>query len=101
MAAPSQSLASMSGCSQTPAGMAMAECHHPSRLCDFDFSSTLLSSGAFGSNDSLKNTLGVALSARFIVSGDLAPPARREWKDVTIAEPGKVSVRLFNSVLNL
>ena len=103
-AAPGQALASVSGCSQAAGAMAMAGCEHPSYLCGFN-PSNVLSSGALSSarsSDSLKNALGLALGALLIdVSTDLASPAAREWKNVFPAEPGKVSVRLFNSVLNL
>lgn len=104
-AAPAQALASVSGCSQMPGAMAMAGCEHPSYLCGFDSAGNLLSHGALSStrsHDSLKNALGLALGAPSIdVSMGLAPPGTREWKNVSLAEPGKVSVRLFNSVLNL
>jgi hypothetical protein len=103
--APGQALASVSGCSQTPGAMAMAGCEHPSYVCGFDSASNLLSHGALSSgrsNDSLKNALSLALGAPSIdVSIDLVPLGAREWKNVSLAEPGKVSLRLFNSVLNL
>jgi hypothetical protein len=105
MAASGQSLASASGCSQIPPDTAMAECDLPSYLCSSATGNDLLAQGSLGSarsNDSLKNTLGLALGACLMnVSSDRAPPGRSEWRNVTIAEPGKVSVRLFNSVLNL
>ena len=105
MAAPSLALASVTGCSQMPGRMAMAGCERPSYLCGFDSANNLLSRGAIGSsrsNDSLKDALGLALATPAIdVSSALAPPGSRGGKNISLAEPGKVSVRLFNSVLNL
>jgi hypothetical protein len=102
---PGQALASVSGCSQMPGGMAMDGCEHPSYLCGFDSATNVLSHGALSSarsSDSFKNALGFALGSPSIdVSVGLAPPGAREWKNVSLAEPGKVSIRLFNSVLNL
>lgn len=104
-AAPGHALASISGCSQTPGPMAMAGCDNPNYLCGFDPATTLLSRGALSSalsNDSLKNLLGLALGAPFMdASIDLAPPGASERKNVSFAEPGKISIRLFNSILNL
>jgi hypothetical protein len=105
LAAPGQALASVSGCSQMLGGMAMTGCEHPSYLCGFDTGSNLFSSGALTSarlSDSLKNALGLALDAPSIdVSGNFAPPGARQWKKVSLTEPDKVSIRLFNSTLNL
>jgi hypothetical protein len=105
LGAPGQALASVSGCSQMPGGMAMVGCEHPSYLCGFDPAINVLSYGAVrsaGSNDSFKDAPGLTIGAPSIdVPGDLAPPTAREWKNVSLAEPGKVSIRLFNSVLNL
>jgi hypothetical protein len=85
--------------------MAMTGCERPSYLCGFDSANNLLSRGAISSsrsNDSLKDALGLALATPAIdVSSALAPPGSREWKNISLAESGKVSVRLFNSVLNL
>jgi hypothetical protein len=105
LAAPGQAVASVSGCSQTTGATAMAGCELPSYLCGYDSAGNLLSQGALSSarsSDSLKNALGLALGAASIdVSIGLAPPGAREWKNVFPAEPGKVSIRLFNSILNL
>jgi hypothetical protein len=105
LGAPGQALASVSGCSQMPGGMTMAGCERPSYLCGFDPATSVLSYGVLSSaqsNDSFKNTLGLALAAPSIdISIGLAPPGAREWKNVSLAEPGKVSIRLFNSTLNL
>ncbi len=105
MAAPGQSLAAVSGCSQNDSPMEMAGCDNPSYLCGFDFAKNALSRGALSSvrsTDSLKNILGLALGAPSIdVSVDLSPPGARQWRTVSPAEAGKVSFRLFNSILNL
>ena len=103
LAAPGQTGASVSDCSQTTSAMAMAGCELPSYLCGS--ASNLFSPGALSSarsNDSLTNALGLALGATSIdVSSGLAPPGAREWKNVFPAESGKVSIHLFNSILNL
>jgi hypothetical protein len=106
LAAPGQALAStISGCSQAPAGMAMADCQRPMYLCGFDSANNLLSHGVFSSarsNDSLKHALSSALGDSSIdVSIVPIPLGARKWKNIPPAEPGQVSVRLFNSVLNL
>jgi hypothetical protein len=105
LAAPGQALASVSGCSQTSGPMAMAGCDHPTFLCRFDLASHLLSHDALSSPrsiNSLKLALGLAVGAPAInVSREIAPRGARECKNVSPAEPGKVSVCLFNSVLNL
>ena len=104
-AAPGQAFASVNGCSQTPGRMAVTGCDNPSYLCGFDAASNLLSHGAFNSarsSDLLKNTLGLALgTVSVLVPIDLGSPGARGWKNVSIAEPRKVSIRLFNSILNL
>ncbi len=85
--------------------MAMTGCDHPNYFCGFDPATNLLSHGALSaarSNDLLKNALALDLSAPFIdVSSDIAPPGAREWQNVSRAESRKVSIRLFNSILNL
>jgi len=89
-----------------PGGMAMRECQHPNYLCGFDPTSNLLSYGTLSSarsSDSFKNILGLAVGApsSINVSAGRAPPGASEWKNISLAEPGKVSIRLFNSILNL
>jgi hypothetical protein len=105
LAAPGQALASISGCSQMADGMTMAGCERPSYLCGFDSANNLLSRDAIGSsraNDSLKDALGLACGAASIhFCNELAPAGARQWKNVSVAGSGQVSVRLFNSVLNL
>lgn len=104
-AAPGQALASVSGCPPMNGAMAMADCEHPAYLCGFDSSSNILSQGAvssFRSNDFPKNVLSVALAD---TSVDLSKVgASSGGKDSAEAFPAgfpKVSIRLFNSVLNL
>ena len=103
--APVQALASVTDCSQTPVPMAMVGCERPSYLCGFNTGSNLLAAGAISSprsNDSVKNALALALGVPSIdVSIEFAPPGGRERENVSLAEPGKVSTRLFNSILNL
>jgi len=84
--------------------MAMNGCEHPNYLCGFDPTTSAVSYGALSSvrsNDSLKNlpafALGVPVTDFFVETA----PGAREWKNISVAEPGKVSLRLFNSVLNL
>jgi hypothetical protein len=105
LGAPGQALASVNGCSQMPGGMKMAGCELPSYLCGFDPATNVFSYGALSSahsSDSLKNALGFALGTPSIdVSMGLAPPGARDWKNVSLTESGKVSIHLFNSVLNL
>lgn len=105
IAAPGKALASVSGCSQMPGAMAMAGCEQPIYLCGFDSASSLFSHGALSSarsNDSPKHALSSAVGDSAIdVSIDLVFPGAKEWKNASLAEPGKVSLRLFNSVLNL
>jgi hypothetical protein len=104
-AAPGQALASVSDCSDNPGPMAMVGCEHPSYLCGVDPASNLLSHGALTSArsaDSVKDTLGLAVGASVIdISGETAPLGVKERNKVSLAEPGKVSIRLFNSTLNL
>ena len=104
-AAPGQALASVTGCSQMAGGMAMVGCGNPNYLCGFNPGSNLLSHGAVTStrsHDSFTDALSLALGASAIdVSTKLAPPGAREWKSIFVAEPGKISVHLLNSILNL
>jgi uncharacterized protein (DUF4213/DUF364 family) len=105
LAAPGRSFASISGWSHVPSGTAMEGCDLPSYLGSSASSSDRLAQSLLGSarsNDSLKNALGLAFVSPVIgLSSDLTPPGMREWRNVTVAESGKVSIRLFNSVLNL
>ncbi len=105
LGAPGQALASVDGCSDSPADIMMEGCERPVYLCDFDLGTNSLSYGAFSSarfSDSLKSILGLSLGGRSIDASDaFAPPGAREWEHLSPARPGKVSVRLFNSALNL
>jgi hypothetical protein len=83
----------------------MVGCDHPTYLCGFDLASDVLSHGAVSSarsNDSVKNGLGLTIGVPVMnPSTDLAHSGAREWTNVSLTEPGKVSIRLFNSILNL
>jgi hypothetical protein len=104
LAAPSLSLASVAGCSQGSGPMKMTECEHPSYLCGFD-SSNLLSQGAVSSarpNDLPKNALALTVGEAFIdSSNEGALLIGKECGNALPIGPHKVSIRLFNSVLNL
>ena len=104
LAAPGQSVASATGCSQNPA-TEMTDCDHPSYLCGFDQSSHHLSQGALSSarsSDSLKSPLDMAVGeACFDSSVYTGPFARNEHTSAFSAGPRKVSIHLYNSVLTL
>jgi hypothetical protein len=104
LAAPSLSLASVTGCSQGSGPMKMTGCEYPSYLCGFD-SSNLLSQGAVSSarpNDLPKNTLALAVGEAFIdSSNDAVLLIGKERENALAVGLHKVSIRLFNSVLNL
>lgn len=104
LGAPGQALASVDGCSQNPA-VIMEGCERPAYLCDFSLGTNSLSHGALNSArfaDSLKSMLGLSLGGHSvevaIASGTLAARAREQ---VSTTQLGKVSIRLFNSILNL
>jgi hypothetical protein len=105
LAAPGQSLASVTGCSQDNRAMEMTDCDHPSYLCGFDQSSHHLSQGALSSarsSDSLKSPLGVAVGeVCFNSSAYSGPFVRNEHTSAFPAGPHKVSIHLYNSVLTL
>lgn len=105
LAVPGQSLASVSGCSQDNLPMEMSDCEHPGYLCGFDSSSRLISEGAFSStrsNDSLKTPLGMVVGeARFDSSAYGGPFVGHEHRNASPVAPHKVSIHLYNSVLNL
>ena len=104
LAAPSLSIASLTDCSQAGGSMEMAGCDHPD-LCGFESSSNPLIRGTFSStryNDVSKNAHDVSIGE---VSFDASQEAALIWKyspHISLAHgPGKVSIRLFNSILNL
>lgn len=105
MVAPGQSLASVTGCSQTGGAMEMAGCQYPSYLCGFGSSSNLFSQGALGSarsDNRLKNVLSLVVGdAPLAASNDGALSIGKERRNSSLVEPRKVSIRLFNSILNL
>ena len=104
LAAPRQSFASATGCSQNTA-TAMTDCDHPSYVCGFDQSSQQLSQGALTSarsSDSLKSPLDAAVGeACFDSSVYTGPFARNEHTSAFSVGPRKVSIHLYNSVLTL
>lgn len=105
LAAPSHSLASLSGCSQDNRAMEMTDCEHPTYLCNFNRSSDLLSQGTPGSthsNDSVKNALAAAIGEScFDISAYGGPFVGYEHTHAFTIGPRKVSIHLYNSVLTL
>jgi hypothetical protein len=104
LAAPAQSLASVTGCSQTDLPMKVADCEHPSYLCGFDRSSNLVSESALSSarpNDSLKNALSVAVGEACFDTAYSGPFIGSEHTIVFPVGPHKVPIYLYNSVLTL
>jgi len=105
VAAPSQSLASVTGCSQDKSAIEMTRCEHPSFLCDFNRSSHFLSQGVSStrSNDSVKNTLGMAVGEVCFDSAAYGggPFVGNEHASCFPVGPRKVSIHLYNSVLTL
>lgn len=105
LAVPRQSLASVTGCSQDNRAMEMTDCEHPSYLCGFDPSSTLLSQGAISStrsNDSLRNLLGLAVGEVCFDSAAYGGSfVGNEHTRAFPVGPHKVSIHLYNSVFTL
>jgi hypothetical protein len=105
LAAPGQSLALVIGCSQENPAMEMAGCGHPSFLCDFNRSSTLFSQGALSSahvNESVKTTLSMAVGeACFDSTAYDGAFLGTQHTNACPPGPHKVSIYLYNSVLNL
>ena len=105
LAAPGQSLASVTECSRNDGAMAMMGCQHPSYLCGFDSSANLFPQGALGSarsDDLLKNALFLTVGeATLAGSNDGTLLLGQEHATPSVIGPRKVSIRLFNSILNL
>ena len=103
LASPGQALVSVTGCSQNSGTMEMTGCEQ--FFCGFDSSSNVLSQGAVSSarsHDSLKGALGVAVGeASTALSHEGMPLGWREFTNAFPVRADKVSIRLFNSVLNL
>jgi hypothetical protein len=103
LAAPGQALASVTGCSQNGGPMKMTGCAQ--LLCGLESSANVLSQGALASarvNAPLKGALGIAVGEVSIASADGAVPLGwMEFASAFAVRPGKVSIRLFNSVFNL
>ncbi len=104
LAAPSQSLASVTGCSQTSRTMAMTGCEFPNYLCGLEPSS-LNSKAALSSsrsNDLLKNAISLVIGEALVAAAnDGALLLDKQRATATPFVPHKVSIRLFNSILNL
>ena len=105
LAAPDESFASITGCSQHNHAMEMAGCEHPNYLCSFSRSSHFISERSQSwprANDSLKNTLGVAVGeAPVDYSAYGGVLACNEHANALPIGPHKVSIHLYNSVLTL
>lgn len=105
MAAPGQSIASVTDCSRSGGAMAMVGCEHPSYLCGFDSSANLLSQVALGSarsDDLLKSALSLIVGeAPLAESNNGALLLGQGRANPFVIGPHKVSIRLFNSILNL
>jgi len=102
MAAPELSLASVAGCSQSSHKMEMAGCDHP-YLCGFDSSSVsrgVLSS--LRSNELSKSAADLAIGeALFDTTKEVVPFGIYPEDVFLIHGLHKISIRLFNSILNL
>ena len=85
--------------------MEMAGCEHPSYLCRFNRSSHLLSEGSLTwarSNDTVKNTLGVAVGEPcFDYSAYGGVLACNEHTNAFPTGLHKVPIHLYNSVLTI
>jgi hypothetical protein len=102
MAAPRQVAASLSGCAGMAGEMALRGCEKPQYLCGFGSPRDFLTRGALNapSEDSFKNALVLDLGALGVnVTAGQALPGAKE--NTFFVKTHKVSVRLFNSTLNL
>ena len=97
-AAPGQSFASVTGCSQDSGGMAMTGCDHPTFLCGFDSSSNLAIPGI--SRLAFKHDMSVAAGRTLVSLADYGVHWDGNEHDTLPAWP-KVSIHLFKSTLNL
>jgi hypothetical protein len=104
-AAPFVSIASLMGCSQAGAPMAMAGCDHPSYLCGTDGSSNLLIQGLFSATDYKalsKNAHDLAIDdVPLDASKEAALTGKHVEDSFLVHGSHKVSTRLLNSTLNL
>ena len=105
LAAPGLSLASVVGCSQSGRVMEMAGCDHPSYLCGFDSSSSLLSQGGLSSaryNDLSKSAHDLSIGEVPADASKEAALIGKNSEDIFLVHGlHKVSIRLLNSILNL
>ena len=102
MAASGQSFASVIGCSQSDGAVELAGCEHPGYLCGFESTFDVVSRGAIGStrsNNDAKNALTLTVWEISTASDGAVPLIAKECADAVSA--CKVSIRLFNSILNL
>lgn len=103
-AAPGLALASATDCSENAGPMMMSDCERPSYLCGFDVGNNVFwrAITSPSSSGSIKKILSLAVDTLPLQSNtDIAPPGRHNWKNVSVAQRGKPSVYLFNSILNL
>jgi hypothetical protein len=102
IAAPTRALASATGCAPTAGFTPMPDCEHPTYLCAFDLAGKSLARGATisaRSSDSLDS--GLHILVPIPGASTISPPGFRERRNTALNPPGKVSVRLLNSILNL
>jgi len=102
LTAPSLSIASVTDCSQRGGPMEMGGCDHP-YLCGFDSSSisrAILTTAR--PNNLSKNAHDLSIGECPINAIKEGAPIGNYTEDsVLIHGPGKVSIRLFNSIFNL
>ena len=104
MAAPRQSFASVTACSQTDVPMTMADCDHPTFLCDFNRSSALFSRGALSSahvNEWVKTTFAIAVGEACFGSTAYGGAFLGQHTSAFPTGRHKVSIHLYNSVLTI
>ena len=103
LTAPSNALGSVTGCSPENGTMEMSDCGQ--FLCGFDSSYKVPSSTALSSKrsaDFFKNSLSVGLGTGSVdMSRTEICLSRDAWVGAFPFRPDKVSIRLFNSILNL
>lgn len=102
MAAPRQAAASLSGCAGMRGEMTMRGCENPHYLCGFGSPRDFLARGALSApaKDSFKNALALDLGA-LGVNGTAGRTFLGASENAFFIELRKVSIRLFNSTLNL
>jgi hypothetical protein len=104
VAAPGQPLASESDCSKNHAPAYMTGCEHPVYFCAFDPTANLVPRSAptlARADDLPKNVLALGTGKGLDASTLGAPLLRRDSERTFPLGPTKVSIRLFNSFLDL